>query len=114
MLGSCNSAKMSSPCSLSRFLDQCGYSIQFLGGHLVLFSSQKRGHNLLRRTFKKGIDDVAQSVAVAQLVREHVPRLTVVARARNVSHYSRLRQAGDGQIERETLDSALMSAGSVL
>ena len=39
---------------------------------------------------------------------------SVVARARNVSHYYRLRELGVELIERETLDSALMSARSVL
>jgi len=38
----------------------------------------------------------------------------VVARARNVTHYYRLKQLGVSLIERETLDSALMSARSVL
>jgi glutathione-regulated potassium-efflux system ancillary protein KefC len=37
-----------------------------------------------------------------------------VARARNVTHYYRLRQLGVTMIERETLDSALLSARSVL
>jgi glutathione-regulated potassium-efflux system ancillary protein KefC len=60
------------------------------------------------------IDDVAQSVAVAQMVREHFPNLTIVARARNVRHYFELHDLGVTMIERETLDSALMSARSVL
>ncbi|WP_088279250.1 glutathione-regulated potassium-efflux system protein KefC [Ideonella sp. A 288] len=66
------------------------------------------------RVFVLAIDDVDQSVAVARLVREHFPQLVVVARARNVTHYAQLRQAGVALIERETLDSALMSARSVL
>jgi glutathione-regulated potassium-efflux system ancillary protein KefC len=66
------------------------------------------------RVFVLAIDDVDQSVACARLVREHFPRLTLVARARNVTHYYRLRQLGVTLIERETLDSALMSARSVL
>ena len=37
-----------------------------------------------------------------------------MARARNVTHYYRLRDAGVTLIERETFDSALMSARSVL
>ena len=60
------------------------------------------------------IDDVEQSVAVAQMVREHFPDLTIVARARNVRHYFELHDLGVTLIERETLDSALMSARSVL
>jgi glutathione-regulated potassium-efflux system ancillary protein KefC len=60
------------------------------------------------------IDDVAQSVEVAKMVSEHFPNLTIVARARNVQHYFDLHDLGVTMIERETLDSALMSARSVL
>jgi len=66
------------------------------------------------RVFVLAIDDVDQSVEVARLVREHFPGLPIVARARNVTHYNRLRELGLTLIERETLDSALMSARSVL
>ncbi len=64
--------------------------------------------------FVLAIDDVEQSVACARLVREHFPALPIVARARNVTHYYRLLQLGVTMIERETLDSALLSARSVL
>jgi glutathione-regulated potassium-efflux system ancillary protein KefC len=60
------------------------------------------------------IDDVEQSLQVAALAREHFPQLAVVARARNVTHYSRLRQLGIEWIEREVLDSSLMSGRRVL
>jgi glutathione-regulated potassium-efflux system ancillary protein KefC len=60
------------------------------------------------------IDGVEQSVEVARLVREHFPHLTIVARARNVTHYYALRALGIRHIERETLDAALMSGRSVL
>ena len=60
------------------------------------------------------IDDVEQSVEVATMVREHFPQLAIVARARNVTHYFRLRELGVTMIERETFDSALMSARSAL
>ena len=60
------------------------------------------------------IDDVDQSLEVAKMVREHFPDLTIVARARNVRHYFELHELGVRLIERETLDSALMSARSVL
>jgi glutathione-regulated potassium-efflux system ancillary protein KefC len=60
------------------------------------------------------IDDVAQSVKVAQLAREHFPGLTIAARARNVTHFYELRKLGIELIERETLDSALMTGRSVL
>ena len=60
------------------------------------------------------IDDVEQSVEVAAIAREHFPQLTIVARARNVTHYFQLRELGVTLIERETFDSALMSARSAL
>ena len=66
------------------------------------------------RVFVLAIDDVEQSVRVAALVREHFPHLQIVARARNVQHYFKLRELGITMIERETLDSSLMSARSVL
>ena len=66
------------------------------------------------RLFVLAIDDVEQSVAVARLVREHFPHLGIVARARNVSHYYQLRNLGIEAVERETLDSALMSGRSAL
>jgi glutathione-regulated potassium-efflux system ancillary protein KefC len=66
------------------------------------------------RVLVLAIDDVAQSIEAARLAREHFPRLTIVARARNVTHYNALRNLGVTQIERETLDSALMSGRSVL
>jgi glutathione-regulated potassium-efflux system ancillary protein KefC len=66
------------------------------------------------RVFVLAIDDVARSIEVAKMVRENFPDLTIVARARNVSHYFELHGLGVTLIERETLDSALMSARSVL
>jgi glutathione-regulated potassium-efflux system ancillary protein KefC len=66
------------------------------------------------RVIVVAIDDVDQSLEVVDLVREHFPQLAIVARARNVTHYYGLRQRGVRWIERETLDSALMSARSVL
>src|SRR5690606_5774552 len=48
------------------------------------------------------------------LAREHFPQLTIVARARNARHWTQLYKRGVRLIERETLDSALMSARSVL
>jgi len=60
------------------------------------------------------VDDIEQSIEVAKLVIQHFPQLTLVARARNVRHYYALRDLGVTLIERETFDSALMSARSVL
>ena len=66
------------------------------------------------RVLVLAIDDVGQSLKVAELVREHFPDLAIVARARNVQHYFKLRDLGVTRVERETLDSSLMSARSVL
>jgi glutathione-regulated potassium-efflux system ancillary protein KefC len=66
------------------------------------------------RVLVLAIDDVERSVELAQLVRQEFPQLTVVARARNVQHFYRLWELGVRHIERETFDSALMSARSTL
>ncbi len=66
------------------------------------------------RVLVLAIDDVEQSLKVAKLVLEHFPQLAIVARARNVQHYLRLREIGVRLIERETLDSSLMTARSTL
>ncbi|MCR5865441.1 glutathione-regulated potassium-efflux system protein KefC [Aquincola sp. J276] len=60
------------------------------------------------------LDDVDQSLKLVDLVRQHFPQLTIVARARNVTHYYGLRDRGVTLIERETLDAALMSGRSAL
>src|SRR5690606_10029571 len=60
------------------------------------------------------IDDMEQSLKLVDLAREHFPQLTIMARARNVQHWYALRDRGVTLIERETLDSALMSGRSVL
>ena len=60
------------------------------------------------------IDDTVQSVECAKMVRENFPEVTIVARARNVQHYFELYELGVTMIERETLDSALMTARSAL
>jgi glutathione-regulated potassium-efflux system ancillary protein KefC len=66
------------------------------------------------RVIVVAIDDVEQSLAAVDLIREHFPQATLVARARNTTHWYGLRARGVAHIERETLDSALMSGRSVL
>jgi len=53
------------------------------------------------------IDDPDASVRLVESVREHFPKLAMVARARNVPHWQRLRSAGIQILERETFESAL-------
>ncbi len=55
------------------------------------------------------IDDVEDSLKLTDIVREHFPKLKIVARARNVTHYVELRQRGVEIVERETFESALMA-----
>ena len=66
------------------------------------------------RVIVVAVDDVEQSLAIVDLAREHFPQATLVARARNVTHWYSLHERGVQHIERETLDSALMSGRSVL
>lgn len=66
------------------------------------------------RVIVLAIDDVEKSVEAATMIRENFPDATIVARARNVQHLYELHELGVHLIERETLDSALMSARSVL
>ena len=60
------------------------------------------------------IDDIDQSLKVVDTVREHFKQATIVARARNASHWYGLHERGVTHIERETLDAALMSGRAVL
>jgi glutathione-regulated potassium-efflux system ancillary protein KefC len=54
------------------------------------------------------IDDVEDSLELIDLVRQHFPRLKIIARARNVTHYGELKRRGVEVIERETFEAALM------
>ena len=66
------------------------------------------------RVIVVAVDDVEQSLAVVDLVQEHFAQATIVARARNATHWYGLVERGVQHIERETLDAALMSGRSVL
>jgi glutathione-regulated potassium-efflux system ancillary protein KefC len=54
------------------------------------------------------IDDVESSVKLVENVREHFPKLQIVARARNVGHWQRLRTLGVDVVERETFEAAVV------
>ncbi len=60
------------------------------------------------------VDDVAQSLAIVDLVQAHFPQLQIVARARDVTHWNQLRDRGVMRVERELFESSLHSARSVL
>lgn len=53
------------------------------------------------------IDDVEDSLLLADIVRENFPDLKMIARARNVMHYVGLRSRGVDAIERESFEAAL-------
>jgi Kef-type K+ transport system membrane component KefB/voltage-gated potassium channel Kch len=59
------------------------------------------------KLFVLAIDDPGKSVEVAEMVRRHFPELPILARARNRSHYHRLRRAGVTQVLRETLGTSV-------
>ncbi|QDL55680.1 glutathione-regulated potassium-efflux system protein KefC [Rhodoferax aquaticus] len=60
------------------------------------------------------VDDVEQSLEVVDLAREHFPQLQIVARARDVTHWNKLRDRGVMLVQRELFESSLASAQSVL
>ena len=66
------------------------------------------------RLLINAIDDVEDSLALTDLVRENFPELKMIARARNVSHYIELRSRGVEIIERETFESALRAGRRAL
>ena len=66
------------------------------------------------RALVLAIDDIDDSLALADAVREHFPDLPVLARARNVTHYYQLMDRGVTVIERETFESALQLGRRVL
>jgi glutathione-regulated potassium-efflux system ancillary protein KefC len=60
------------------------------------------------------VDDVAQSLAIVDLAKEHFPQLQLVVRARDATHWNKLRDRNVTLIQRELFESSLQSAGSVL
>ena len=60
------------------------------------------------------VDDVEQSLEIVDLVHAHFPQLQIVARARDVTHWNRLRDRGVIRVERELFESSLRSGRSVL
>ena len=66
------------------------------------------------RVIVVAVDDVAQSLAVVDLCRQHFPQAALVVRARNATHWYELKERGVEHIERETFDAALASGRTVL
>ncbi|MEJ7931167.1 glutathione-regulated potassium-efflux system protein KefC [Ramlibacter sp. AN1015] len=66
------------------------------------------------RVLVVAVDDVAQSLAIVDVAREHFPHLELVVRARDVSHWYALRDRGVRRVERELFESSLRSGTAVL
>lgn len=66
------------------------------------------------RALVVAIDDIDDSLRLVDAVRHAFPALTIMARARNVTHYYDLMDRGVQVIERETFESALMLGRQVL
>jgi glutathione-regulated potassium-efflux system ancillary protein KefC len=66
------------------------------------------------RALVVAIDDIEDSLALVDAVREEFPQLRIMARARNVTHYYELMDRGVTIIERETFESALQLGRDVL
>jgi glutathione-regulated potassium-efflux system ancillary protein KefC len=60
------------------------------------------------------VDDVEQSLAIVDLAKEHFPQLQLVVRARDATHWNKLRDRNVTLIQRELFESSLQSASSVL
>lgn len=66
------------------------------------------------RALVVALDGVEESLALIDSVRKEFPKLAIMARARNVTHYFDLRDRGVTIIERETFESALQLGQQVL
>ncbi len=66
------------------------------------------------RVFVIAVDDIEQSLRIVDLVHENFPKLELVARARDVTHWNALRDRGVMRIEREVFESSLRSGRTVL
>ena len=69
---------------------------------------------ILGRVIVVAIDGIEQTLKVVDLAKEHFPQAVLVTRARNAQHWYQLHARGVEHIERETLDSALMSGRTVM
>ena len=117
---------------VGRMLFACGYSVTVLDhdpdqvellrklGFRVFYGDATRVDLLeaagaSRATLLvNAIDGIEDSLKLVDLAREHFPKLEIVARARNVTHFFELRARGVTLPERETFESALLTARKAL
>ena len=60
------------------------------------------------------IDNVEDSLALTDIVRQHFPGLRMIARARNVRHFVELRSRGVELVERELFEASLRAGRQAL
>jgi glutathione-regulated potassium-efflux system ancillary protein KefC len=66
------------------------------------------------RVLVVAVDDIDDSLELVDAVRSKYPDIAIVARARNVTHYYKLRDRGVTLLERETFDASLQLGRRVL
>jgi monovalent cation:proton antiporter-2 (CPA2) family protein len=94
------------------FVRQYGNEIYYGDGSRIdLLEAAGAAH---ARLLVLAIDDPEQSLATAQIIREHFPTLPIYARARNRKHSYQLMDLGVHVIRRETLLSAVDLGREVL
>jgi glutathione-regulated potassium-efflux system ancillary protein KefC len=82
-----------------------GFEVHF--GDATRLDLLQAAHADHARLLIVAIDDVEASLRLVDAVQENFPKLSIVARARNVGHYASLRQRGVTIVERETFEGAL-------
>ena len=60
------------------------------------------------------VDDKEQSLKIADTAIEHFPKLQIIARARDVTHWHELRDCGVMRVQREMFESSLSSGASAM
>jgi glutathione-regulated potassium-efflux system protein KefB len=94
------------------FVRRFGNKIYYGDATRVELLQAARAHEA--KLFVLAIDDVEASVKTATVVRQHFPKLCILARARNRVHYFRLRDIGVTAVYRETFCASLETAHEAL
>ncbi|MGC8508183.1 MAG: cation:proton antiporter [Thiomonas sp.] len=82
------------------FVRQFGNKIYY--GDATRLTLLRAAHVQDARLFVLAVDDVEDSLKIAELLRTHFPDVPLLARARNRTHLMRLRELGVKQVLRET------------
>ena len=82
-----------------------GFEVHF--GDATRLDLLQAAHADHARLLIVAIDDVEASLRLVDAVHENFPKLSIVARARNVGHYAALRKRGVTVVERETFEGAI-------